>query len=155
MWVLAASNSFRSVFEVKAVATVKCQRVDFSLQPLFQTDPVLPPSGACRWPCLVFILCLMTVPVSTSWPYRKLPLRPLRESEKLTCSLQCPVSLCFRSLFVKRLPAMRETRVQSLAWEDPLEKAMATHSTILAWRILWTEEPGRLQSMWSQGVGHD
>ena len=45
---------------------------------------------------------------------------------------------------VKRLPAMRETRVQSLGWEDPLEKEMAAHSSILAWKIPWTEEPGRL-----------
>ena len=48
---------------------------------------------------------------------------------------------------VKNLPAMRETWVRSLVWEDPLEKGMATHSSILAWRIPWTEEPGRLQSM--------
>ena len=100
VWVLAASNSFGSVFEVKAVATGKCQRVDFRFQPLFQTDPVLPPGGACGWPCLVFILCLATVPGSTSWPCRRLPLRPLGESEQLTCSLQCPVSLCFRSRFL-------------------------------------------------------
>ena len=51
---------------------------------------------------------------------------------------------------VKRLPAMRETRVQSLGQEDPLEKEMATHSSILAWRIPWMEEPGRLQSTGSQ-----
>ena len=56
---------------------------------------------------------------------------------------------------VKRLPAMRETQVQSLDWEDLLEEEMATHSSILAWRIPWTEEPGRLQSMGSQRVGHD
>ena len=56
---------------------------------------------------------------------------------------------------VKCLPTMRETRVQSLGWEDLLEKAMATHSSILAWKIPWTEEPGRLQSMGSQRVGHD
>ena len=56
---------------------------------------------------------------------------------------------------VKRLSAMRETRVQSLGREDPLEKEMATHSSILAWRIPWTEEPGRLQSTGSQRVGHD
>ena len=47
---------------------------------------------------------------------------------------------------IKRLPAMQETRVRSLGWEDPLGKEMATHSSILAWRIPWTEEPGRLQS---------
>ena len=57
---------------------------------------------------------------------------------------------------VKRLlPAMQETWVQSLGQEDSLEKEMATHSSILAWRIQWTEEPGRLQSMGSQRVGHD
>ena len=50
---------------------------------------------------------------------------------------------------------MQETRVQSLGWEDILEKGMATHSSILAWRIPWTEEPGGLQSMGSQKVGHD
>ena len=51
---------------------------------------------------------------------------------------------------VKNLPAMQETRVQSLGQEDPLEKAMATHSSILAWKIPWTGEPGRAQSMRSQ-----
>ena len=56
---------------------------------------------------------------------------------------------------VKNLPAMQETRVQSLGWEVPLENGRATHSRILAWRILWTEEPGRLQSMGSQRVRHD
>ena len=56
---------------------------------------------------------------------------------------------------VNNLPAMRETQVQSLGWEDPLEKGMATHSSIPAWRTPWTEKPGGLQSMWSQRVGHD
>ena len=56
---------------------------------------------------------------------------------------------------VKRLPTMRENWVQSLGWEDFLEKEMATHSNILAWKIPWTEEPGRLQSMVLQRVGHD
>ena len=51
---------------------------------------------------------------------------------------------------VENLPAMQETQVQSLGWEDPLEKEMATHFNILAWRIPWTEEPGGLQSMGSQ-----
>ena len=53
---------------------------------------------------------------------------------------------------VKNLPAMQETRVQSLGWEDPLEKGRAIHSSILAWRIPWIEEPGRLQSTGSQRV---
>ena len=56
---------------------------------------------------------------------------------------------------LKCLPAVRETWVRSLGWEDPLEKEMATHSSILAWRIPWTEEPGGLQSTASQRVGHD
>ena len=56
---------------------------------------------------------------------------------------------------VKNLPAMQETRVPSLGQEDPLEKGMAAHSSILSWRIPWTEEPGRLQSLGSQRVGHD
>ena len=56
---------------------------------------------------------------------------------------------------VEHLPTMQETRVRSLGGEDPLEKEMATHFSILAWRIPWTEEPGRLQSMGSQRVGHD
>ena len=59
---------------------------------------------------------------------------------------------------IKNPPAMQETQetwVQSLGWEVPLEEGMATHSTVLAWRIPWTEEPGRLQSKGSQRVGHD
>ena len=56
---------------------------------------------------------------------------------------------------VKNLPAMRDTGIQSLGWKDPLGKGMATHSSILAWRIPWTEEPGGLPSMGSQRVGHD
>ena len=56
---------------------------------------------------------------------------------------------------VKRLPTMQETRVQSLGWEDPLEKEIAIHSSTLAWKIPWTEERVRVQSMGSQRVGHD
>ena len=58
---------------------------------------------------------------------------------------------------VKNLPTvqgLRETWIQSLGWEDPIEEGMATHSSVLAWRIPWTEEPGRLQSMESRRVGH-
>ena len=55
---------------------------------------------------------------------------------------------------LKRLPPLRETRVQSLGWEDPLEKEMEIHSSILAWRIPWTQKPSRLQSMGLQRVGH-
>ena len=56
---------------------------------------------------------------------------------------------------VKNLPSMLETRVRSLGWEDPLEKEMATHSNTIAWKIPWMEEPGRLEFMGSQRVGHD
>ena len=56
---------------------------------------------------------------------------------------------------VKNLPEMQETWVRSLGWEDPLERGLATHSSILVWRIPWTEEPGRLQSVGSQRVRHD
>ena len=56
---------------------------------------------------------------------------------------------------VKNLPAVPETQIQSLGWEDPLEKEMATHSGILAQKIPWTEEPGGLQSMGSQRAGHN
>ena len=57
---------------------------------------------------------------------------------------------------IKNLPAMQETQVQSLGWKDPLKKEMATHSSILAWRITSTEKPGRLYSPWGcKRVGHD
>jgi len=56
---------------------------------------------------------------------------------------------------VKHLSTMWETRVRALGWEDPLEKEMAIHSSTIAWKIPWTEEPGRVQSMGSQIVGHD
>ena len=56
---------------------------------------------------------------------------------------------------IKKLPAMQETWVRSLGWEDALEEGMVTHSSILDWTIPWTEEPGGLQSMGSQRVGHD
>ena len=65
------------------------------------------------------------------------------------------VSTSLVAQMVRRLPTMWETQVQSLGWEDPLEKEMATHSSTLAWKIPWTEEHGRLQPMESQSVGHD
>ena len=67
----------------------------------------------------------------------------------------CRVATSLVAQTVKRLSTMQETRVQALGWEDPLEKEMATHSSTIAWKIPWTEEPGRLQSMGSQTVGHD
>ena len=71
--------------------------------------------------------------------------------------LPLPPTLCpyVVAWMVKRLPAMWETRVQSLGWEDTLEKEMATHSSILAWKTPWMEERHRLQSVRSQRVGHD
>ena len=59
------------------------------------------------------------------------------------------------ALTINNSPAVQETRVQSLGWEDPLEEGIATHSSILAWRTPWTEEPGGLQSMGSHRVGHN
>ena len=85
----------------------------------------------------------------------------------LLCVLQAQVikklekestRVCLASLVAqmgKCLPTMRETWVRSLGWEDPLEKEMPTHSSTLAWKIPWTEEPGTLQSMGLQTVGHD
>ena len=63
--------------------------------------------------------------------------------------------VCLVAQSVKNPPAMQETRLRSLGQEDPLEKEMATHPSILAWRIPWTEEPGRLHSVGSQRVGHN
>ena len=71
-------------------------------------------------------------------------------------SLHFPQDLDFLvAQTVKCLSTMQETRVQSLGWEDPLEKEVAIHSSTISWKIPWTEEPGRLQSMRSQSVRHD
>ena len=67
----------------------------------------------------------------------------------------CDYSQSGVTQMVKRLPAMRETWVRSLGWEDTLEKEMATHSSTLAWKIPWTEKLGRLQFLGSQRVRHD
>ena len=69
-------------------------------------------------------------------------------------ALACGIWAFLVAQTVKNLPAIQETWAQSLGWEDPLEKEKATHSSILAWRIPWTEEPGGLQSMGSQRVRH-
>ena len=71
------------------------------------------------------------------------------------CLSNIPLWTFLVDQMVKSLPAMQETQVQSLGWEDPLEKEVATYSSILEWRILWTEEPGGLQSLGSQRVGHN
>ena len=75
------------------------------------------------------------------------------EVRNVSAQSALPASLVVQT--VKNLPAMQETQVPSLGREDPLEKGMATHSSILAWRIPWTEEPGGLESMGCQRVGYD
>ena len=92
-------------------------------------------------------------------PSARLPLVPGSSNVKILGLITC---LSFRfsrdslvAQMVKSLPVMWETRVWSLGLEDPLEKEMATHSSILAWKIPWMEEPGRLQSMGSQRIRHD
>ena len=79
--------------------------------------------------------------------------RYTKESEKISDKYDEDISLIAQ--LVKNLPAMQETWVRFLGWEDPLEKEMAIHSSILAWKIPWTEQAGGLQSMGSQRVGHD
>ena len=74
---------------------------------------------------------------------------------KISQLLDIPSSPSLVAQTVKRLSAMQETRVRTLCWEDPLEKEMAAYSSILAWKIPWIMEPGRLPSMGSQRVGHD
>ena len=87
-----------------------------------------------------------------SWPLSSPYSSPPREEERVIL-WPCCASLAAQT--VKNLPAVQETWVRSLCWEDPLEEGMATHSSILAWRIPWTEEPAKLQSMGSQRAGHD
>ena len=75
--------------------------------------------------------------------------------DNLLLTTYCSLFALLVTQTVKRLPAMQETRVRFLGWEDPLEKEMATHSSTPAWKIPWTEKPGRLQSMGLQRVRHD
>ena len=84
-------------------------------------------------------------------PTKKLPTHP--PSGKIPYKLMCWVSLVAQK--VKNLPAMQEIQVRFLGWEDLLEKGMATNSSILAWKIPWTKEPGGLQFMGSKRAGHD
>ena len=98
--------------------------------------------------------CLPSQPFMTSAKPHHVPKTPPPNTLLLKVgvphmNLGGPRASC-RVLVVKNLPAMQETQVQSLGWEDPLEEGMATHSSIHAWRIPWTEEPGRLQSIESQ-----
>ena len=78
-----------------------------------------------------------------------------RAPSVLDLSPRCAVWASLEAQTVKNPPAMQETHAWLLSWEDPLEKGKATHSSVLAWRIPWTEEPGGLQSMGLQRVGHD
>ena len=75
--------------------------------------------------------------------------------DNLLLTTYCSLFALLVTQTVKRLPAMQETRVRFLGWEDPLEKEMATHSSTPAWKIPWTEKPGRLQSMGLQRVRHN
>ena len=77
------------------------------------------------------------------------------ELKRIITEIKMTLEASLVAQMVKRLSAMQETRVQPLGWEDPLEKEMAAHSSILAWKIPWIVEPGRLPSMGSQRVEHD
>ena len=76
-------------------------------------------------------------------------------TQMLATKIIAPAELPTVAQTVKNLPTMKETWVESLGWEDPLEEGMATHSRILTWRTPWTEDPGGLQSIGLQRVGHD
>ena len=96
--------------------------------------------------------------INSAWRYGSVVECMLGMHETLGSNPSTPIFTCWASLvaqMVKNMPTMLETWVWSLDWEDPLEKEMTTHSSILAWRIPWAEEPGRLLSMGLQAVGHD
>ena len=88
-------------------------------------------------------------------PWRGSRQRPAATDRGVCLFLLCTQWASLMAQMIKNPPAKQETSVRSLGWEDPLEKGMATQSSILAWRIPWTEEPGRLQSMGSQRVRYD
>ena len=105
--------------------------------------------------------CCLPGPVKTAWFHWEntvetaLP-KPIKSLKNAIYSSTQEIDKIYVvAQMVKRLPTIQETWVQSLGWEDPLEKEMATHPSTLAWRIPWTEEPGRLQSLGSQRVGRD
>ena len=100
------------------------------------------------------LYCVLFVPLFISHFFPSVSLSLLSLSY-FSHSLFFTFFLSVVSQMVENPPAVQETQVQSLDWEDPLEKEMATHSSILAWKISWTEEPDGLQSMRSQRVGHD
>ena len=110
-------------------------------------------SGFSQWNCLVSAVCV------SSWP-RGLKIQPGQgcicwESGSLFLLLRKELFAWSSRSLIRSLLPMQETRIWFLGWEDPLEKEMSTHSSILAWRIPWTEKPGGLLSMESQRVGQD
>ena len=145
------------------------------LQPMYlasfhTASPMLPPQGLCLCYFIIlehhfYLICLYISFISQG-KTQVLFLRksflgffqvPKYSSSHSVYHLQFS-NLGYESLVsqkVKNLPALQETLVQSLGWEDPLQEVMATHSTMLAWGLSWIEEPGGLQSMGSQRVRHD
>ena len=102
----------------------------------------------------LFISPLFLPYFSHSWNKEKIGSE--KKERRADCIWLCQsFGFFYVTQMVKKTPAMQETLVQSLGWEDPLEEGLVTHSSILAWRIPWTEEPGRLQSMGSWTVRHD
>ena len=111
------------------------------LEKEMQPTPVFLPGKSLGWRSLV--------------GYSPWGRKELETIEQLHFHFLCPQISSLVAQMVKNLPAMQETLVRSLGWEDSLEKEIATHSSILAWRIPWTEEPGGLQSIGSQRVRHN
>ena len=106
-------------------------------------------SDICFWHCLVLVLLFMSMQNKTIFSFERSYANCLKSTTMLCICQNSSLSTLISQL-VNHLPAMQETWVRFLGGEDPLEKEMATHSSILAWRIPWTEEPGRLLSMGSQ-----
>ena len=109
---------------------------------------------------VIQVYALTSNAVSWCWTVLWRPTRTFRTNTQKRCPFhyrgqECKSRKCLVAQKIKCLPTMQETWVQSLGQENPLEKEMATHSSTVAWKIPWTEEPGRVQSMGSQRVGHD
>ena len=142
----------RDLFSVRASInwlTLAWRNLDSQKQSIFAPAPFSEPS------------CVKTPGSNHSQARKTRLVKVTKEKETRTVMIYHILSLYWQiwaSLIaqsVKNPPAVQETWVQSLGWEDPLEKEMATHSSIIAWKISWTEEPGELQSMGLQGVRHD
>ena len=158
--------AFLSLLAILWNSTLKWVYLSFS--PLPFTSPSSVPFVLCAE---LLQIGLSRYSVLSSWgPARSFP--GSSAGKELACNARDPGSIpgegtgyplqCFQYSWaslvaqtVKRLSTMRETQVQSLDSEDPLEKETAIHSSTIAWKIPWTEEPGRLQTMGSQRVGHD